>query len=753
MRYEITLNGPNGESIPRTLAGGENRLTIRVLPGIWNIGVRAYVDTPDTTVNAVLTAGQLRGMVTKSVTVLSGQTAPVEIKLQTVTGVKTWAQLLAALQNADDGDYVIVEENIEYDGGVGSIVISHGNKVTLLADGEKEISAPAGHDYFFALDSSSVGNSTLVLGDPAALAQEKLTISGSSDPSNYSLIRINDPGSTLEMNDNVFLVNNETSTNTVAGAVQIDDGTFVMNGGTISGNTAGGFGGGVFVDSGGEFTMQGGSITGNSAGAGGGGIGAEDGGNFTMKGGSVTGNSVTPGGSGTNLHDNGSPGFSPIRWEGGAIDDAAPDGSGIGRNSMKFLGWNTNDSDWSGTYSASGPPEPADEVLFPMWEGDGSSPTAPILINDLAGLANIGVLVTNLGLHYYLTDDITITGTWTALGDDTTPFTGSLNGNGHTITFDTGVTITPLSPSANEYVGIIGYMDDDPTPLAPPAEVRNLIVNGPITYTSTISSLNDLAVGGIVGHNAGSGSIYNCGVKSEITIEINTTTSGSIYVGGIVGQAGDTAHSNKIYRCSYTGTLIWVHTIATSFIVSVGGIAGEVTGSGSPLLSACYSTGNIKHDGLGATTTSALGGIAGRAIIDGKIDTCYALGEINDASNATNYYTGGVVGEINTNDAVSNCVALNGDITTPGSPSDYGRVAGFAGALTVTSNFGLETMKMNSASVFWSHDVSGKNGDQVTATQAATQTWWTDTAVWGIGSDASTWRWDSGNNRPILYWE
>jgi RNA polymerase subunit RPABC4/transcription elongation factor Spt4 len=56
-------------------------------------------------------------------------------------------------------------------------------------------------------------------------------------------------------------------------------GTFIMNGGSISGNSAN-YGGGVYVREGGNFTMNGGSISGNSARNNGGGVYVREGGIF-----------------------------------------------------------------------------------------------------------------------------------------------------------------------------------------------------------------------------------------------------------------------------------------------------------------------------------------------------------------------------------------------------------------------------------------------------------------------------------------
>ena len=71
------------------------------------------------------------------------------------------------------------------------------------------------------------------------------------------------------------------------GGVHINSGTFEMNGGVISGNTAN-YGGGVYVLEKGIFNMNGGTISGNTANYGGG-VGVASGGTFSTRG-TITGN-------------------------------------------------------------------------------------------------------------------------------------------------------------------------------------------------------------------------------------------------------------------------------------------------------------------------------------------------------------------------------------------------------------------------------------------------------------------------------
>ena len=93
------------------------------------------------------------------------------------------------------------------------------------------------------------------------------------------------------------------------GRVSVSGGTFVMEGGTISGKTSEGNGGAMLVTRGGIFSMSGGTISGNKAiyggidnyGAGGGVY--VDGATFTMSGGTISGNTAENGGGGVSVSD------------------------------------------------------------------------------------------------------------------------------------------------------------------------------------------------------------------------------------------------------------------------------------------------------------------------------------------------------------------------------------------------------------------------------------------------------------------
>jgi hypothetical protein len=164
------------------------------------------------------------------------------------------------------------------------------------------------------------GDSLFMLGSGVTLVlDEHITLRGR--PNNTAaLLQTASPGAALVMNPGSKITGNSSSFTHGGGGVYVSDGTFTMNGGIISGNTAYSGGGGVYVSggtftmntgiisgnttsygggvhvSGGTFTMNGGTISGNTAYSYGGGVYALSGGAFAMSGGEISGNAAYSGG-------------------------------------------------------------------------------------------------------------------------------------------------------------------------------------------------------------------------------------------------------------------------------------------------------------------------------------------------------------------------------------------------------------------------------------------------------------------------
>lgn len=296
------------------------------------------------------------------------------------------------------------------------------------------------------------------------------------------------------------------------------------------------------------------------------------------------------------------------------------------------------------------------------------------------------------GKTIILTEDIDLSSisNWRPIGNSTTSFKGTFNGNGHTIK---NLTINRPTES---FVGLFGYSgagsafknvciegcnvkgNTDTGGLAGfcSAGIDNCYIAGEVvgtTYTGglvgrTQSSIkNSYAtgvvngasqVGGVVGR--GEGSINNCYSINNI--------SGSSFVGGLVGYSYNSSITNSYATGNVTGQ------------DRTGGLAGA-----AGTMTNCYATGNV-------TGQVRTGGLAGDA---GTMTNCYATGNVAGQDNTgglvgfTFYniynsyatgevigrtYTGGLVGQVN-GPCIINSYAI-GDVT------GQGQVGGLVGRAT-----------------------------------------------------------------------
>ena len=282
---------------------------------------------------------------------------------------------------------------------------------------------------------------------------------------------------------------------------------------------------------------------------------------------------------------------------------------------------------------------------------------------------------------------------------DGTAFSGTFNGNGHTI--------SNMKINGPHYCGLFGK-------LAAGAEVRNLglenisitstrdIVGGLVgTNEGTISDCyltgavkGDFYVGGLAGKNNGNiyasystGSVegddyigglngWNEGVvmKCYSTAAVN----GENYVGGLAGQ-----NNYDIHRCYSTGTVTGED--------NVGGLIGY-NFAGSTL--SCYFSGAVTGD-------SNIGGLVGNN--NSHIAFCYSIGEI-----VGRYAVGGFVGYIN--NGSSYCCYSAGSVIAD---SNIGGFAGKKNLGYVTYCFwDIETYGIGESGDL-NHDAIGKTTSQM----------------------------------------
>ena len=227
-----------------------------------------------------------------------------------------------------------------------------------------------------------------------------------------------------------------------------------------------------------------------------------------------------------------------------------------------------------------------------------------------------------------LLGDVTLTGTWTAVGTKNAPFKGTFGGKGHTIT---GLNI---STNANDYVGFIGMLDGG---TVKDVKFANVSVTGKddvgtavgrIINGGTVSGVQVLSgsvsgakrVGGVVGSIIADGSALNCTNAATVT--------GSVYnVGGIVGAAYYTEEGKQMYitNCANNGEV-------TSSSVGAGGIVG---------LSAANVSGNTN---TAAVKGTEVGGIVGEQKSYGSVTNNTNSGAVTYTSGENTYGAGGIIG-------------------------------------------------------------------------------------------------------------
>jgi len=331
-------------------------------------------------------------------------------------------------------------------------------------------------------------------------------------------------------------------------------------------------------------------------------------------------------------------------------------------------------------------------------------------------------------------------------------FSGSLDGNGHTIS---GLFINRPSTSS---IGLFGY------------------TNGATISDVALTDINITGLrntGGLIGY-AYNTTVLDCSTSGAVTTEEH-------YAGGLLGVV----YNSDITDCSSSATVIGS---ASSTVDGAGGLIGEDYSSGSPsnTFINCYATGNV-------TGYSMVGGFVGDMWGAGIYTNCYATGSVTSSSNYAagfgagavrlsgltisrcyalgdiicggEWGAGGFIADISLVGSISNCYARGGITAT--TCQAVGGFAGYVSEVTVTNCYSTGVVSGDS-------DVGGFCGDNygdatITSCFWDTQTSGTETSDGGTGKTTvlmkrittfSTVGWDienSATNRndgyPFLSWE
>ena len=295
-------------------------------------------------------------------------------------------------------------------------------------------------------------------------------------------------------------------------------------------------------------------------------------------------------------------------------------------------------------------------------------------VSEAVYLDNHYILMNDIDLADYLSEDgdgWSDGAGWQPIGTSGTPFTGTFDGNGHS------VENLFINRPGTDYIGLFGYTGSG-------AEIRNVdLVAVDVTGAG--------CVGGLVGYNSG-GEITACLVAGEVVGHFGN-------IGGLVGYN----NSGTITDCSAGGSVEGPDNIGGLVGYNIGGSAitgswatGNVTSSGgssdagglvgyngsSTVINGSWATGNVTSSG----DRNKTGGLVGVCDLSSKIDESWATGNVTSSGDLNDI--GGLVGNISSNSAkqmiISGCHAT-GNVMNFGNGNDTGGLVGYSSFFSVIS--------------------------------------------------------------------
>ena len=336
---------------------------------------------------------------------------------------------------------------------------------------------------------------------------------------------------------------------------------------------------------------------------------------------------------------------------------------------------------------------------------------------DLQGMN--GGLATNYALGSDI--DATATSAWNAgtgftpIGSLATPFTGTFDGLGHTVS---SLTINLTTPD----VGLFGVTGSG-------AVIRNVgLVGGSVTGLA--------GTGALVGNNGPGTSISNSYATASVSgaagtgglVGSNTTgaISNSYATGNVVGAAG----TGGLVGSSTTGAISTSY--ATGDVSGAAGTGGLVGSNTSGSIGTSFATGSVS----GAAGTGGL--IGGNT--SGAISSSYATGNVDGGTGAG---VGGLIGS-NTSGTVMNSYAAGG---VSGTGASRGALIGSSNANVVSNSFWDKTTSIV--------QISAGGGLGMTTADMQTQANFTSASLANGGGDpgwdfTNTWLMYDGQTYPLL---
>ena len=284
--------------------------------------------------------------------------------------------------------------------------------------------------------------------------------------------------------------------------------------------------------------------------------------------------------------------------------------------------------------------------------------------------------------------DLTSVESWTPMGSLKQPFTGSFDGDGHSIT---GMSITFDSDDKSigaPYLGLFGYVKGTADKKA---EIKNLTLTGKLNITENYR--NSFAYsGGLVG-GAEYVSFTDVTVDVAVTAKQGTAPYAWSYIGGFAG----TVVNADFLRCVNNGTVTSDGDYVSGFVpksekttytacanngaitgrTKVGGIGADVK---STRATDCGNTGAISLVKYG-TGNQEIGGLFARICYGSALTRCYNTGAVTGDA-----YVGGLVGTLSSYSDSTNGVSYivdsyNSGAITGHSDKNYCGIGGLVGNL------------------------------------------------------------------------
>jgi hypothetical protein len=356
--------------------------------------------------------------------------------------------------------------------------------------------------------------------------------------------------------------------------------------------------------------------------------------------------------------------------------------------------------------------------------GSGTS-SDPYILCTAGQLATLMATSSAWSASFKLGQDIDATGITVArIGNSSTPFRGTLDGNNHQI-----INVPRLTGAAN-YQGFFGYIQG--------ATIKDLILS-----TAGVAASAYDYVGGLTGYTDG-------GTYSNITLTLTDTVLGTQYVGGMIGASAINALSVTTARV--------IGNTSVSGSLNVGGFIGYMN-AGATIQKARASV-NVSASN---SVNSRVGGFVGD-IWGGVITQSYSTGTVSG-----NQYVGGFVG-------VSDAGTISDSYTTSTvSATNSNTVGGFGGyqggTITRVYSSGLVTLTGSTANAggsvgyatnatlmtqsFWDVQTTTKSSGGTSSPSAGKSTSEMQNPLTFIGSGwdyLSVWTQDSGG-LPRLQWD